>query len=196
MAVPQVSATAALLVSDHQYQQEDHTPKLLPQQIKNRLMYTADLFPHLLNKVYSGRLNVKRALNVEQDVFEIKDKHDPSQTKEISGLVVQFGIQKGYTMESCESANSNKCLTTEVQCKTKNSEIIEIPTATIRRMQKIKSHYTIFYNETSHDRASKLERITKCNMITLSNKVYVNTDDDGIVDFEFSQINSFISSMY
>lgn len=36
--------------------------RLLPGQVKNRLMYTADLFPHLYEKVFSGRLNASRAL--------------------------------------------------------------------------------------------------------------------------------------
>jgi len=194
MAVPQVSAAAALLVSDHQYQQKDHTPTLHPQQIKNRLMYTADLYQHLLNKVYSGRLNVKRALDVEQDVFVIKDKNDPTKTEEISGLVVSF-LQMGYTPETCTNANSSTCRTTEVQCAIRNSETIKIPIKSIRRMQKLGNHYVIFYNKEPNNSASKLERVTKCNMITLSNKAYVNTGDN-IVNFELGQIQNYISSMY
>ena len=63
-AAPQVSAAASLLYAIHESVHRVDEPFLPPQRVKNRLMYTADLIPTLLDKVKSGRLNVRRALEV------------------------------------------------------------------------------------------------------------------------------------
>lgn len=53
-AAPAVAGAASLLyLYDH---------KLRPSQVKNRLIYTSDLFPGLYGKVQGGRLNVQRML--------------------------------------------------------------------------------------------------------------------------------------
>jgi hypothetical protein len=53
-AAPQVAGAASLL---YLYER-----RILPAQVKNRLIYTSDLFPALYDKVYGGRLNVRRLL--------------------------------------------------------------------------------------------------------------------------------------
>jgi len=56
-AAPLVAGAASLLLMLN--------PKLYPEQVKNRLIYTSDLFPSLYKKVLGGRLNVSRALAFE-----------------------------------------------------------------------------------------------------------------------------------
>ena len=53
-AAPLVSGAASLLVMKN--------PRLYPEQVKNRLIYTSDLYPSLYERVLGGRLNVERAL--------------------------------------------------------------------------------------------------------------------------------------
>ena len=57
-AAPLVAGAASLLALKN--------PNLYPETIKNRLIYTSDLFPSLYQKVQGGRLNVSRALDFEQ----------------------------------------------------------------------------------------------------------------------------------
>lgn len=56
-AAPLVAGAASLLLLQN--------PKLYPEQVKNRLIYTSDLFPSLYGRVLGGRLNVSRALAFE-----------------------------------------------------------------------------------------------------------------------------------
>ena len=69
-AAPQVSATAgylwAIIAAN-----TNRTPN--PQEIKNRIIYTADYFPHLKNKVMGGRLNMAKALDIGATVIETID---------------------------------------------------------------------------------------------------------------------------
>ena len=54
-AAPAVAGAASLLYL--------FEPRLRPSQVKNRLIYTSDLFPALYSKVQGGRLNVQRMLD-------------------------------------------------------------------------------------------------------------------------------------
>ena len=45
---------------------------LSPIQVRNRLIATSDIFPHLYNKIFGGRINVTRALDVDHDVITAK----------------------------------------------------------------------------------------------------------------------------
>lgn len=56
-AAPLVAGAASLLLLQN--------PKLYPEAVKNRLIYTSDLFPSLYSRVLGGRLNVSRALAFE-----------------------------------------------------------------------------------------------------------------------------------
>lgn len=56
-AAPLVAGAASLLMLKN--------PRLYPEAVKNRLIYTSDLFPSLYKQVLGGRLNVSRALAFE-----------------------------------------------------------------------------------------------------------------------------------
>lgn len=64
-AAPVVAGVASLLYL--------YKPKLLPIEVKNRLIYTSDLFPHLYKKLIGGRLNVERALAYDTAIIETFD---------------------------------------------------------------------------------------------------------------------------
>lgn len=63
-AAPLVSGAASLLVLKN--------PRLYPEQVKSRLIYTSDLYPSLYERVQGGRLNVERALAFESAQLSLK----------------------------------------------------------------------------------------------------------------------------
>lgn len=65
-AAPLVTGVASLL-----YLKDG---KLRPAQVKNRIIYTSDLFPSLYNSMLGGRLNAERALGFEQAYVKRKDR--------------------------------------------------------------------------------------------------------------------------
>jgi subtilisin family serine protease len=76
-AAPQVTAAASLLFARAESfwaDDPDVIPpgsQIPPKVVKDRLVYTADYFPSLKGKVLGGRLNVSRALAVEQAQFKL-----------------------------------------------------------------------------------------------------------------------------
>jgi len=64
-AAPLVSGAASLLLAKDS--------KLMPVHLKQRLIYTSDLFEHLDDKMRGGRLNIDRALAFEDDLVTLKN---------------------------------------------------------------------------------------------------------------------------
>ncbi|WP_434714681.1 S8 family peptidase (plasmid) [Rhizobium sp. YTUHZ045] len=79
-AAPQVAAAAAYIYSAYDSLFAGNGP-LRPGTVKNRLVYTSDLFPALLNDSVGGRLNFQRALDIAFDKIVVRS--DP--TKELKG---------------------------------------------------------------------------------------------------------------
>jgi subtilisin family serine protease len=60
-AAPIVTATASLIYMQKQ--------SLSPLQVKERLIYTSEFFSQLRDKIFGGRLNIERALAIDEDVI-------------------------------------------------------------------------------------------------------------------------------
>ena len=161
-AAPQVTAAASLIYSVYEQVYADSVHRLLPGRVKNRLMYTADLYQHLLKDVFSGRLHVERALAVAEDQFVVADENHDGNREELSGQVSVFGVIKGEDPDYCTPDRWSKCRTSVIQCKRLNDEIEHVNVDAIRRMYRSDdtNRYVIFYNEEPRDRASRLLRIT------------------------------------
>jgi hypothetical protein len=63
-AAPWVAATAALIRASF--------PELRPVEIRNRLLATSDIYPHLHDALFGGILNVGRALMLRDDVIVLR----------------------------------------------------------------------------------------------------------------------------
>lgn len=175
MAAPQVSAAASLIHAAYEAGLEANLGKLEAGTLKNRLMYTADVFDHLIEDVYSGRLNVARAIDIKRDYLELRDGSAP--------LV--------GTLEDWEVP--------EIQCRVVGGKPQHIAFDRVRRMHKIKDEpfkYTVFYLERSGKNHSKLIRHSDCYILTQSNTTKINTNEfgpRGSVQFQLSDIKEYIS---
>ena len=195
-AAPQVTAAASLIYSVYKYNYA-HIGPLPAGRVKNRLMYTADLYPHLLGDVFSGRLNVERALAVADDRFIVAKEDDDDVRKSFSGQVSVFGVLKGKDPETCTSDSRPECTTSVILCKQDNGETTPVNVESIRRMYRSDetNHYVIFYNKSPKNRASQLLRITDCKLRSLSQQVRVETGK-GAETFKLKQIRDFVSAMF
>ncbi len=80
-AAPVVAGAASLLYM--------HQHRLRPWEVKNRLIYTADLFPSLYDKVQGGRLNVKRLLAFRLGVVDTaKGQHLEGRLRDLKAPLV------------------------------------------------------------------------------------------------------------
>jgi hypothetical protein len=179
-AAPQVAATASLIISAVEFINQDEIAetdgRIPPKVVKQRLMYTADLFPVLRAKVQSGRLNVDRAINIVDTQVELRQTDGSS--KKLAGTLIRI---------------PNDIL----QCLKPSGEVIDHSWAAIRRLayEPVGQRYIIFKNARDDDRGSDLERIDGCNMITLSHKGRLLLDDRSEVEFEMGEILDYTSPM-
>lgn len=194
-AAPQVTAAASLLYSIYEHLYKDSIKTLFPQHVKNRLMYTADIFQPLLKNVFSGRLNIERALAVAEDQFVIVGDDNDDIRQVVRGQVTVFGVKKGEDYETCTPDRWDECKTSVIYCELPDGEILDINVSRIRRMIRSEEtkQYIIFYNEKPYDRASRLLRITNCKLKSGSHRVVV---DFGKYVFKIEQIRDYASSMF
>ena len=194
-AAPQVTAAASLIHSVFKRNHSAQRDYLPPHRVKNRLMYTADLYQHLLKDVFSGRLNVQRALAVADDQFIIADEEHGA--LEFSGQIILFGVKRGWDPDECTPDRWEECKSDIIYCERSDSERDSVDISAIRRMYYSDKtrEYVIFHNETTWDRESRLLRITDCGLQSRSQQVVVATDD-GERTFELSQIRDFVSAMF
>ena len=194
-AAPQVTATASLIYSIYESRHADRVRVLRPGRVKNRLMYTADLYKPLLKDVYSGRLNVERALAVENDQFVVDYGDDKERS--FSGRVIAFGLNDGENPNTCTPDDYGSCKIQEIQCRRSNNEFKKVDVDAIRRMYRPEGswYYVISYNENPDDRASRLLRITDCQLMSREKLVFVETNEDE-PSFRLEQIRDFVSAMF
>ncbi len=176
-AAPQVSAAASLLYSIF----EENFPDLgvlSPVRVRNRLIYTADLFSSLYHRFQSGRLNVERALDVEHIYLVLR--------------------QEGGNKEYLGLSFSRFGKTGEIICRTNTSpQDVYISYKDLRRMffDVNRQTYVIFMNSEPGNRNSSVKRIPDCDLQTLSHKGTLETADESI-EFKFRQIQDYISPMF
>jgi hypothetical protein len=98
-AAPLVAGAASLLLMKN--------PKLYPEQVKNRLIYTSDLFPALYKQVLGGRLNVTRALAFESAQLSL------TAGKSLPGHVVN--LESSIALNDIESGKKLNPLWSEIR---------------------------------------------------------------------------------
>ena len=158
-------------------------------------MYTADIFPHLLDKVKSGRLNVNRALLVDRAIFQYTENEGGGKLKDVQGTSIF--LQQGFTLDTCTAPSSQTCELDVVICRRTNGDDLAIPTRGIRRMfwNSESKRYVVFFNNSRERQDVELKRITDCRLRSLKQRVYVETDS-GLVTFELRQIRDYVSAMF
>jgi subtilisin family serine protease len=181
-AAPQVTAAAALLYSVYKTHHEIDAPVLLPIRIKNRLIYTSDLFNELLTKSQGGRLNIQRALETASDQVQITVNNE---TKFYKGKLTKFGnfpVGSEY-----------------VECRQNTGRILHIQYSALRRMflDSFRQKYIIFYNSVADNRDSPLLRITDCDLTTRTHEVVFEPAPGGSeIRFQFRDIQDYVSNMF
>lgn len=182
-AAPQVSAAASLIYSRFRTQFEIEQPELLPVRVKNRLIYTSDLFNHLFTKVRGGRLNVGRALDMARHLVVIKAADGTRQVHH--GLITKFGnfaVGEEY-----------------IECKHNNNQIQRINFVDLRRMfyDEPRRKYVVFFNAEPGNRDSPLNRISDCFLQTRTHVAVLESEDSGEeVSFKFRDIKDYLSPMF
>jgi hypothetical protein len=181
-AAPQVTAAAALLYSVYKTHHEIDAPVLLPIRIKNRLIYTSDLFNELLTKSQGGRLNIERALETASDQVQITVNNE---TKFYKGKLTKFGnfpVGSEY-----------------IECRLNSGRVMPIQYSALRRMffDGFRQKYIIFYNAVADNRDSPLLRITDCDLTTRTHEVVFEPAPGGSeIRFQFRDIQDFVSNMF
>jgi hypothetical protein len=181
-AAPQVTAAASLIYSAA----EDLYPELIaangarlaPKIVKDRLIYTADLFLSLGNKVVqSGRLNINRAINIVDAQLILQRAGD---ALPVNGRIVQI---------------PNDILT----CEKPGSQDEAHSWDSIRRLyyEPHRKRYIIFKHEEINNLYSKLLRIDGCNLTSRSHvgKIVPADNTEVDVDFKMSEIVDYTSTL-
>ena len=157
MAAPQVTAAAALVAANFkETRPAARSPS--PAQIKNRLMYTSDIFPNLLGSVYSGRLNIERAISINEARVVLDGA---------SNTPVRVKIVDEPEMLICRVSGADT----------------NIPWRNVRRIatNELSNSLVVFYEEyaPSQPQNAKLNRITDCELRTQSTPISFMGIDDG-----------------
>lgn len=180
-AAPQVAAAASLLLSRFEEQFSVEQPKLLPIRIKNRLIYTSDLFPSMNGKLKGGRLNVSRALDMARAHIAI----DRDGTVEHHGGDLLAVPQMGTNAY--------------IECVVgPEAEKIQIRLSNLRRMEydEARRKYVVLYQTLGARRDSPLIRINDCRLNTRFNQATFDSEEVGELAFQLRDIRSYISPMF
>ena len=181
-AAPQVTAAASLLYSVYKSQHEIDAPVLLPIRVKNRLIYTSDLFNELLTKSQGGRLNIERALETSFDQIQVTVNNE---SKAYKGKLTRFGnfpVGSEY-----------------VECRLNNGRLERIQYNALRRMffDKLRQKYIMFYNAVPDNGDSPLLRITDCDLTTRTHDIVFEAASGGPeIRFQFRDIQDYVSNMF
>lgn len=180
-AAPQVAAAASLIFSAGETTFPTPTTPTTPKIVKDRLRYTADIVPELLDDLSGGRLNIERAIDVANARFELFD--DRIIIGQIEDAPWDF------------------------QCATPNALDRDRSLSATRRMvwNDIRQQYEIFHNITNGtnrgNRFAELKRFSSCTLASRTSKFYVrvrnNPDDEGHLEiFSFSEIRDYTSRLF
>ncbi|MEA5160015.1 S8 family serine peptidase [Cereibacter johrii] len=193
-AAPQVTAAASLIYSAA----EDIYPelnaggqRLAPKVVKDRLIYTSDLFRGLRNFVQGGRLNVERAILVNKAQFLVRDGE---MKRRLVGRVVNVRT-------TAERDANSSALEDFVSCRDTSGPDIFHEWNTIRRMwwDGDRGRYSIYWHDAptgSRDsREAPFRWVHDCNMNSLSTEVFVVTSDGQQESFSFGDILDYTSGM-
>ena len=195
MATPQVTAAASLIRSVLLEEPTYSGKSIPPSKIKHRLMYTADVFPHLIDKVYSGRLNVARAVDLRNDFVVLRDG------TELTGRIDVLGAKRGIDPGDClESPESTEC-NSDLQCEREDGTSVYIPINSVRRMHNLagkKYRYVVFHNVDSvvRDGEQRLTRISDCYLRSRSQSMVILVPKNGDEEeqtFRFDEIGEYYS---
>jgi len=180
-AAPQVTAAASLIYSVYDSKFRTIVPELLPSRVKNRLIYTSDIFPSLLPHVFGGRLNVDRAVNVGNEILVVKD--DNGGRRELVGRVTRFGNEPAFQ---------------HIRCRSSVGLETDVLKTDLRRMyfDEGTNRYITYRNQIKDDRHSPLLRDTDCALLTRSHKGEFETLEGETVSFEFRQVRDYVSAMF
>jgi len=147
--------------------------RLPPKWVKDRLLYTADFYSELLDDVWSGRLNITRATNIND--AQVMLRGPGGTTYPVSGRLI-----KTPDAIACGSnAADNR------------------PWSSVRRLTYLSgtNSYVILYNQNGADRNSPLIR-ENCNLATLSAKLTIVKADSSDLTVEFRDVADYTSPMF
>lgn len=181
-AAPQVAAAASLIQSRFEAQFSVEQPRLLPIRIKNRLIYTSDLFPSINGKLKGGRLNVSRALDMARAHLTLEREggleHHPGNLLDVPSMGANPYIE---------------CLTGP------QSDVLQIRLRHLRRLEydPARRKHVVIYHAQGESRDSPLIRVNDCRLTTRFNVATFDSDEaDGELSFQLRDIRSYISPMF
>jgi len=189
-AAPQVTATASLIYSAAEDIYPELTAgrqRLAPKIVKDRLVYSADLFRGLQTKVLGGRLNVDRAIRIVDTQLVLKraaaEEGGEDVIEHVSGNLVQF---PSGGMVICLSPDGAQ---------------VNYHWSNIRRLSydPDRKRFVIFRHAAPSDDPSNrndypLQRINDCNMITRNNEAVLATER-GDVTFLLKEVLDYTSPL-
>lgn len=176
-AAPQVTATAAYLISAHRHHFGNRP--VPPIRIKNRIIYTSDIFPRLFDESLGGRLNMRRALAISNDHIIVQLE---TGTTAFDGTLA--GVDGGPNDQSilCRDGETR-------------SEIY-IPIDDLYRFYQTDIHrYVVFARSIHDDPDSDIKRIANCELRTQSRLAEFITTTGERKTFRLDQIRDFVSAM-
>ena len=167
-AAPQVSATAGYLWA---IVAANTSAIVTPQEIKNRIIYSADFFPHLQNKIMGGRLNMAKALDIESTFV-----------KSLDGDVVSG------TLDAYRGADGSPA---SLVIFRHEGQRIEIDFGRLKRLirQTSAPGYVVFYE--SED--GELMRKVGVGLLTRRQKIHVFGDNNADAQIELQHIADYMS---
>lgn len=193
-AAPQVTAAASLIYSAA----EDIYPELNaggqrldPKLVKDRLIYTSDLFRGLRNMVQGGRLNVGRAILINQVQFTVRGDEAPRQ---LIGRIVN--------VRTTAELNAGRDAAEDfVSCRANSGPDHLFEWNTIRRMSwdKDRQRYSLYWHDAPagvrDSRNVPLKWIHDCNLNSLSPEIFLVTAEGQAESFRFDDILDYTSGM-
>ncbi len=189
-AAPQVSATAALIFSAaaHYFPEIAAGDQVLsPKVVKDRIIYSSDLFRNLRPSIMGGRLNVSRAIDIANTQVVLKRPVEGSDTET---------IEVAFSGSLIEPPSGN-----QLWCRQPDGTDKKYHWSNIRRLSydPDRRRYVVFFHAagTPPDERvqAPLERITDCKLSTKSNLAVLETED-GEVSFRLQDVIDYTSAIF